>query len=46
MKYEAGKSGTTKVEVKSLVKSVGNSRKKVEERLEKSSWMPLAWLGA
>lgn len=35
VKYEAGKTGTTKAEVKSAVKSVGNSRKKVEDKLGK-----------
>jgi hypothetical protein len=33
VKYEAGKTGASKSEVKSAVKSAGNSRKKVEERL-------------
>jgi len=33
VKYEAGKTGASKDEVKSAVKSVGNSRKKVEEKL-------------
>ena len=33
VKYEAGKTGASKAEVKSAVKSVGNSRKKVEEKL-------------
>ncbi|MER9880995.1 DUF3606 domain-containing protein [Mesorhizobium sp. M0118] len=35
VKYEAGKSGATKADVKSAVKSVGNSRKKVEDKLGK-----------
>lgn len=35
VKYEAGKTGASKAEVKSVVKSVGNSRKKVEEELKK-----------
>lgn len=35
VKYEAGKSGASKAEVKSAVKSVGNSRKKVEAKLGK-----------
>ena len=35
VKYEAGKTGASKAEVKSAVKSVGNSRKKVEEKLRK-----------
>lgn len=35
VKYEAGKTGATKAEVKSAVKSVGNSRKKVEDKLGK-----------
>ncbi|TGS57610.1 DUF3606 domain-containing protein, partial [Mesorhizobium sp. M3A.F.Ca.ET.201.01.1.1] len=35
VKYEAGKTGATKAGVKSAVKSVGNSRKKVEEKLGK-----------
>jgi hypothetical protein len=35
VKYEAGKTGASKAEVKSTVKSVGNSRKKVEEKLTK-----------
>lgn len=34
--YEAKKTGTTKSEVKETVKSVGNSRKKVEGRLGKN----------
>lgn len=35
VKYEAGKTGSSKAEVKSAVKSAGNSRKKVEEKLGK-----------
>jgi hypothetical protein len=35
VKYEAGKTGAGKAEVKSAVKSVGNSRKKVEDKLGK-----------
>jgi hypothetical protein len=35
VKYEAGKTGASKDEVKSAVKSVGNSRKKVEDKLGK-----------
>jgi hypothetical protein len=35
VKYEAGKTGATKGEVRSAVKSAGNSRKKVEETLGK-----------
>jgi hypothetical protein len=35
VKYEAGKTGASKPEVKSAVKSAGNSRKKVEEKLGK-----------
>jgi len=35
VKYEAGKTGASKAEVKSTVKSVGNSRKKVEGKLKK-----------
>ena len=34
LKYEAAKTGATKAEVKSAVKTVGNSRKKVEDKLE------------
>ncbi|TGV80789.1 DUF3606 domain-containing protein, partial [Mesorhizobium sp. M00.F.Ca.ET.158.01.1.1] len=37
VKYEVGKTGASKAEVKSAVKSVGNSRKKVEDKL-KNSW--------
>jgi hypothetical protein len=33
VKYESGKTVASKDKVKSAVKSVGNSRKKVEERL-------------
>jgi len=35
VRYEAGKTGSTKAEVKSAVKSAGNSRRKVEDRLDK-----------
>ncbi len=35
VKYEAGKTGASKTEVKTAVKSVGNSRKKVEDKLGK-----------
>ena len=35
MKYEAGKAGASKAEVRSAVKSVGNSRKTVEDKLGK-----------
>lgn len=35
VKYEANKTGASKAEVKEAVKAVGNSRTKVEERLEK-----------
>ena len=35
VKYEAGKAGASKAEVKSAVKSVGNSRKKVDDKLDK-----------
>ena len=35
VKYEAGKTGSTKDDVKSAVKSVGNSRDKVEDKLAK-----------
>jgi hypothetical protein len=35
VRYEAGKTGSTKAEVKSAVKSAGNSRKKVENKLGK-----------
>jgi hypothetical protein len=35
VKYAAGKTGASKGEVKSVVKSVGNSRKKVEDKLGK-----------
>jgi hypothetical protein len=34
VRYEAGKTGATKTEVKDAVKSEGNSRKKVEKKLE------------
>ncbi|TIX45779.1 MAG: DUF3606 domain-containing protein, partial [Mesorhizobium sp.] len=33
MKYEASKTGASKADVKSAVKSLGNSRKKVEDKL-------------
>ena len=33
LKYAAGKAGASKAEVKSTVRAVGNSRKKVEEKL-------------
>jgi hypothetical protein len=33
VKYEAGKTGTSKAEVKDAVKSAGNSRAKVEAKL-------------
>jgi uncharacterized protein DUF3606 len=36
VKYEAGKTQASKAEVKSAVKSVGNSRKKVEDKLGKN----------
>jgi hypothetical protein len=35
VKYEAGKTGASKTAVKTAVKSVGNSRKKVEDKLGK-----------
>ena len=35
VKYQAGKTGASKADVKSAVKSVGNSRKKVEDKLGK-----------
>lgn len=35
VKYAAGKTGASKAEVKSAVKSVGNTRKKVEDKLKK-----------
>ncbi len=34
VKYEAGKTGATKADVKSAVKSVGNTRKKIEDKLD------------
>jgi hypothetical protein len=34
VKYEAGKTGATKAEVKSAVKSSGNSREAVEKKLK------------
>jgi hypothetical protein len=33
VRYEAGKTGASKAEVKSAVKAAGNSRKKVEDEL-------------
>ena len=35
VKYEARKTGASKGDIKSAVKSVGNSRKKVEDKLGK-----------
>jgi hypothetical protein len=35
VQYEAGKTGATAAEVKQAVKSTGNSRSKVEEKLAK-----------
>jgi len=35
MKYETGNTGASKADVRSTVKSVDNSRKKVEDKLEK-----------
>ena len=35
VRYEANKTGASKDEVKSAVKSAGNSRKKVEDKLGK-----------
>lgn len=35
VRYEAGKTGVSKDQVKSAVKEVGNSRKKVEAKLAK-----------
>lgn len=35
VRYEADKTGASKEEVKSAVKSAGNSRKKVEDKLDK-----------
>ena len=35
LRYEADKTGSSKAEVKSAVKSAGNSRKKVEAKLVK-----------
>jgi Protein of unknown function (DUF3606) len=35
VKYAAGKTGASKAEVKSAVKSVGNNRNKVEDKLDK-----------
>lgn len=35
VKYEAGKTGASKDEVRAAVKQVGNSRKKVEDKLGK-----------
>ncbi|MBB3937056.1 DUF3606 domain-containing protein [Aureimonas phyllosphaerae] len=37
VRYEAGKEGVSKADVKDAVKAVGNSRRKVEERLEDGS---------
>ncbi len=34
VRYEAGKEGVSKDEVRDAVKEVGNSRRKVEDRLE------------
>lgn len=34
VRYEANKEGVSKAEVKEAVKDVGNSRRKVEDRLE------------
>jgi hypothetical protein len=34
VRYEAGKTGASKADVKEAVKSVGNSRKKVEAKLK------------
>lgn len=34
VRYEAGKEGVSKDEVRDAVKDVGNSRRKVEDRLE------------
>ena len=34
VKYEAGKTGASKAEVKDAVKSAGNSRKAVEKKLK------------
>lgn len=36
VKYEAGKTAASKAQVKSAVRSVGNSRKKVEDKLGKT----------
>lgn len=35
VRYEARKAGTSKADVKAAVKSVGNSRKKVEAKLKR-----------
>ena len=35
VKYEAGKTGASKAEIKSTVKTVGNARQKVEEKLSR-----------
>lgn len=35
VKYEAGKTGASKVEVKDAVKSEGNSRKRAEDKFVK-----------
>ena len=37
VRYEAGKTGASKAEVKAAVKDAGNSRKKVEAELGKGS---------
>ena len=37
VRYQAEKTGTSKEQVKEAVKGVGNSRKKMEEELGKSS---------
>ena len=37
VRYEAGKEGVSKAKVQNAVKEVGNSRRKVEERLEDGS---------
>ncbi len=37
VRYEAGKEGVAKAEVRDAVRQVGNSRRKVEERLEDGS---------
>ncbi|MBN9237409.1 DUF3606 domain-containing protein [Mesorhizobium hungaricum] len=35
VRYEAGKTGASETDVRSAVKSVGNSRRKVENKLDK-----------